>query len=68
MMICMVGSDTVNEKFFIRISVKKSKKALSLANSYMVNNFNDFPSGMVSLFDLLVTGNWHMWMDVSSQP
>jgi two pore calcium channel protein len=32
-------------------------------NDYMVKNFNDFPSGMVVLFDLLITGNWHIWMD-----
>jgi two pore calcium channel protein len=32
-------------------------------NDYYTKNFNDFPSGMVVLFDLLITGNWHMWMD-----
>jgi len=32
-------------------------------NDYFVKNFNDFPSGMVVLFDLLITGNWHVWMD-----
>lgn len=32
-------------------------------NDYYVKNFNDFPSGMVVLFDLLITGNWHIWMD-----
>lgn len=35
--------------------------------SYYVKNFNDFPSGMVVLFDLLITGNWHVWMDVSAR-
>jgi hypothetical protein len=30
MMMSMVGSDTVNEKIFIRIFVKKGKKALNL--------------------------------------
>jgi hypothetical protein len=34
--------------------------------SYMVNNFNDFPSGMVTLFNILVLGNWQVWMDVCS--
>jgi hypothetical protein len=33
--------------------------------SYLLQNFNDFASGMVTLFDLLIMGNWQIWMDVS---
>ncbi|CAM6046974.1 unnamed protein product [Sphagnum compactum] len=36
-------------------------------NDYMVNNFNDFPSGMVTLFNILVLGNWQVWMDGYAQ-
>lgn len=31
-------------------------------NDYLVFNFNDYPSGMVTLFNLLVTVNWQAWM------
>ncbi|GAB2274794.1 mitochondrial thiamine pyrophosphate transporter [Dionaea muscipula] len=31
-------------------------------NDYLVFNFNDYPNGMVTLFNLLVTGNWQVWM------
>ncbi|KAG0562970.1 hypothetical protein KC19_9G186300 [Ceratodon purpureus] len=34
-------------------------------NDYLLQNFNDFQSGMVTLFDLLIMGNWQIWMDVS---
>ena len=27
-------------------------------------NFNDYPNGMVTLFNLLVMGNWQAWMEV----
>lgn len=30
---------------------------------YLVFNFNDYPSGMVTLFNLLVMGNWQIWME-----
>lgn len=33
--------------------------------SYLLQNFNDFASGMVTLFDLLIMGNWQSWMEVS---
>ncbi|XP_057954459.1 two pore calcium channel protein 1A [Malania oleifera] len=31
-------------------------------NDYLLFNFNDYPNGMVTLFNLLVMGNWHIWM------
>lgn len=31
-------------------------------NDYLLFNFNDYPNGMVSLFNLLVLGNWQAWM------
>ncbi|XP_028761689.1 two pore calcium channel protein 1B [Neltuma alba] len=31
-------------------------------NDYLLFNFNDYPSGMVTLFNLVVMGNWHIWM------
>lgn len=34
-----------------------------LADSdYLLFNFNDYPSGMVTLYNLLVMGNWQAWM------
>ncbi|KAF5481288.1 hypothetical protein F2P56_001953 [Juglans regia] len=30
---------------------------------YLLFNFNDYPNGMVTLFNLLVAGNWQMWME-----
>ncbi|KAI3988365.1 hypothetical protein MKX01_012154 [Papaver californicum] len=30
--------------------------------SYLLFNFNEYPSGMVTLFSLLVMGNWQVWM------
>jgi len=37
--------------------------ATDLADSdYLLFNFNDFPNGMVTLFNLLVMGNWQIWM------
>lgn len=32
--------------------------------SYLLFNFNDYPNGMVTLFNLLVMGNWQVWMQV----
>lgn len=31
-------------------------------DDYLLFNFNDYPNGMVTLFNLLVMGNWHIWM------
>lgn len=31
-------------------------------NDYLLFNFNDYPNGMVTLFNLLVMGNWQVWM------
>ncbi|GAB4859586.1 mitochondrial thiamine pyrophosphate transporter [Ancistrocladus abbreviatus] len=31
-------------------------------NGYLLFNFNDYPNGMVTLFNLLVMGNWQAWM------
>ncbi|KAI4378321.1 hypothetical protein MLD38_015812 [Melastoma candidum] len=33
------------------------------ANDYLLFNFNDYPNGMVTLFNLLVMGNWQIWME-----
>ncbi|KAI3499044.1 hypothetical protein L1887_34836 [Cichorium endivia] len=34
-----------------------------LADSdYLLFNFNDYPNGMVTLFNLLVMGSWQVWM------
>ncbi|MCL7033646.1 hypothetical protein MKW94_023670 [Papaver nudicaule] len=32
------------------------------SSDYLLFNFNDYPSGMVTLFNLLVMGNWQVWM------
>ncbi|KAM1413183.1 hypothetical protein ACFXTO_025812 [Malus domestica] len=32
-------------------------------NDYLLFNFNDYPNGMVTLFNLLVMGNWQVWME-----
>lgn len=32
-------------------------------DDYVFFNFNDYPSGMVTLFNLLVMGNWQIWME-----
>ncbi|KDO28177.1 hypothetical protein SPRG_06225 [Saprolegnia parasitica CBS 223.65] len=32
-------------------------------NRYFANNFNDIPSGMVTLFELLVVNNWYVIVD-----
>lgn len=31
-------------------------------DDYLLFNFNDYPNGMVTLFNLLVMGNWQEWM------
>ncbi|KAL7102235.1 hypothetical protein ACP275_08G106500 [Erythranthe tilingii] len=31
-------------------------------SDYLLFNFNDYPNGMVTLFNLLVMGNWQAWM------
>lgn len=31
-------------------------------DDYVLFNFNDYPNGMVTLFNLLVMGNWQVWM------
>lgn len=31
-------------------------------NDYLLFNFNDYPNGMVTLFNLMVMGNWQIWM------
>ncbi|KAH6795492.1 hypothetical protein C2S51_036478 [Perilla frutescens var. frutescens] len=33
-----------------------------LDSDYLLFNFNDYPNGMVTLFNLLVMGNWQVWM------
>ncbi|XP_048327478.1 two pore calcium channel protein 1 isoform X1 [Ziziphus jujuba] len=38
-------------------------EATALAeNDYLLFNFNDYPNGMVTLFNLVVLGNWQLWM------
>ncbi|XP_042518900.1 two pore calcium channel protein 1A isoform X2 [Macadamia integrifolia] len=32
-------------------------------NDYLLFNFNDYPNGMVTLFNLLVMNNWQVWME-----
>ncbi|KAJ4823100.1 Two pore calcium channel protein 1A [Turnera subulata] len=32
-------------------------------DDYLLFNFNDYPNGMVTLFNLLVMGNWQVWME-----
>ncbi|XP_073307640.1 two pore calcium channel protein 1B isoform X2 [Primulina huaijiensis] len=31
-------------------------------DDYLLFNFNDYPNGMVTLFNLVVMGNWQVWM------
>ncbi|CAL5386807.1 unnamed protein product [Camellia sinensis] len=31
-------------------------------NDYLLFNFTDYPNGMVTLFNLLIMGNWQAWM------
>lgn len=31
-------------------------------SDYLLFNFNDYPNGMVTLFNLLVMNNWQVWM------
>ncbi|XP_060190967.1 two pore calcium channel protein 1A isoform X1 [Lycium barbarum] len=31
-------------------------------NDYLLFNFNDYPNGMVTLFNILVMGDWHVWV------
>ena len=33
------------------------------ASNYYANNFNDFPSAMMTLFDLLIVNNWFIIVD-----
>ncbi|XP_030930423.1 two pore calcium channel protein 1A-like isoform X2 [Quercus lobata] len=33
-------------------------------DDYLLFNFNDYPNGMVTLFNLLVMGNWQAWMQI----
>ncbi|XP_043689271.1 two pore calcium channel protein 1B [Telopea speciosissima] len=32
-------------------------------NDYLLFNFNDYPTGMVTLFNLLVMNDWQVWME-----
>ncbi|KAH9330238.1 hypothetical protein KI387_002346, partial [Taxus chinensis] len=41
----------------------KLKGTSLLEDDYLVFNFNDYPSGMVTLFNLMVLGNWQIWME-----
>ncbi|KAL3701106.1 hypothetical protein R1sor_019128 [Riccia sorocarpa] len=42
----------------------KLEQTTMFENDYMVFNFNDYGSGMVTLFNVLVMGNWQVWMEV----
>lgn len=41
----------------------KLKETDLFSNDYLLFNLNDYPSGMVTLFNLLVMGNWQVWME-----
>ncbi|KAG9448094.1 hypothetical protein H6P81_014222 [Aristolochia fimbriata] len=41
----------------------KLEKTELFENDYLLFNFNDYPNGMVTLFNLLVMGNWQLWME-----
>ncbi|KAL2650542.1 hypothetical protein R1flu_018670 [Riccia fluitans] len=41
----------------------KLEQTSMFENDYMVYNFNDYASGMVTLFNVLVMGNWQVWME-----
>lgn len=47
--------------------IRKDNKALETTtfhlNDYYKNNFNDFPSALVMLFELLVVNNWYVLME-----
>ncbi|KAL5715510.1 mitochondrial thiamine pyrophosphate transporter [Ranunculus cassubicifolius] len=32
-------------------------------NDYLLFNLNDYPNGMITLFNLVVLGNWQAWME-----
>ncbi|XP_028096303.1 two pore calcium channel protein 1A-like isoform X1 [Camellia sinensis] len=34
-------------------------------NDYLLFNFKDYQNGMVTLFNLLIMGNWQAWMQVT---
>eukprot|EP01018_Ginkgo_biloba_P023694 Gb_23811 [translate_table: standard] len=38
-----------------------------LEDDYLLFNFNDYPSGMVTLFNLVIMGNWQNWMESYAQ-
>ncbi|OVA14926.1 EF-hand domain [Macleaya cordata] len=40
----------------------KLEESALYENDYLLFNFNDYPNGMVTLFNLLVMGNWQVWM------
>lgn len=52
--------------FLSKYSLRVLRSYASFLNifSYLLFNFNDYPNGMVTLFNLLVMGNWQVWMEV----
>ncbi|KAM7272062.1 hypothetical protein ACFE04_031276 [Oxalis oulophora] len=42
----------------------KLQKTDLYEDDYLLFNFNDYPNGMVTLFNLVVMGNWQVWMQV----
>ncbi|ESQ38037.1 hypothetical protein EUTSA_v10029480mg [Eutrema salsugineum] len=42
---------------------KQLFKTAMAESDYLLFNFNDYPNGMVTLFNLLVLGNWQAWME-----
>jgi two pore calcium channel protein len=42
---------------------KELAKTEMVEDDYLLFNFNDYPNGMVTLFNLLVMGNWQVWME-----
>ncbi|BBN70525.1 two-pore channel 1 [Prunus dulcis] len=68
----LMGTPFVKPAIFGRISNRIAIISLLNVNSltfldiisYLLFNFNDYPNGMVTLFNLLVMGNWQIWMEV----
>ncbi|XP_010522608.1 PREDICTED: two pore calcium channel protein 1 isoform X2 [Tarenaya hassleriana] len=47
----------------VNVGNKKVATTDMAEDDYLLFNFNDYPNGMVTLFNLLVMGNWQVWME-----
>uniref|UniRef100_A0A7N2MCB0 EF-hand domain-containing protein n=1 Tax=Quercus lobata TaxID=97700 RepID=A0A7N2MCB0_QUELO len=56
------GTDLSDDEYPLFINKLFSKVSFFPAMAYLLFNFNDYPNGMVTLFNLLVMGNWQVWM------